>query len=71
MVELSQGNVNIVYLAGSQTGEGVVVVYQMGPLRGVEQSYWSRFVKILCSDWWNLIILPPWSMPITQNASMA
>ena len=29
----------------------------------VEHSHWSRYVEILCSDWWNLTMLAPRSMP--------
>ena len=36
VVELAQGSVDIVFLAGSQTGEGVVVENQLGPLSAVD-----------------------------------
>ena len=29
----------------------------------VLHSHWSRSIEILCSDWWNLTMLAPRSMP--------
>ena len=29
----------------------------------VEHYHWSRSIQILCSDWWNLAMLAPRSMP--------
>ena len=42
--------------------DSYITTYEPHQVR-MEHSHWSRSVQILCSDWWNLTMLVPRSMP--------